>query len=1079
MSYSHAMLAGIVDRSATLAERLRGGGEAPLAASDLARQRFAKWRDTVSPDDDVAFDRRFIWDGLHRGAALHRLGCAAVERDVPLPGWASVFEELSDAAAGVFAEIAENPAGSIDRALRTEEPLAFEDVLLPFVRVARARLSRRLKLDTTSVDPGALADLEHGLLAELSRVCGETLFIEFSVQRASAPVRIEATGGVYHAFRERMLATGMSALFVRYPVLARLVGTRVGYWIECSSELLLRLTADAAALEDTFGNGQPLGVATAIGGGVGDSHRGGRAVRIVTFASGVRAVYKPRPIVTEVALGRLASRLNEEFTLPLRTPRCISRDGYGWVEFMVAEPCADAAAAQRYHQRVGMLLALAYGLGASDLHHENLIAAGEHPVLIDLEVLAASPASLTNPDNPTADAFGRAMWETVLRTALLPMRDRKRRLRDFGGLVRPVGALANRLSWTGLNTDWMSRRERAAPIPETAPNVPYLNGAQVYPDRYVDHILAGFGEVYDVLAARRNELLEPGAPIDSLRLARARVVLRDTSLYGTLIRRASHPTLLENGVDRSIALDVVHRAGMRHSERPPLWPTFAVESESLFDLDVPYFSSLANDTVLRTDDGEPIAEYTHQSGFDRLTERLANLGERDRQRQSALIRVAFSSHGMRREQRLAHDIDPACVAPDAVPLTREMALAEARGIGAELRNAALEGDGGWWWSGITHDMRTKQMWIDNTGLSLGHGRAGIALFFAGLYRVGGDTADASAARRALGRLADGDPRAAMSEFERDDALGMGIGLAGVVYALATIGRWLHDERLMAAAKRAARTVDDATLRTDSLLDVYGGSAGLLLSLLALESAAPSNELRSLAIACGHHILESRQTDATTGQRVWRTIEDDVTTGFAHGSSGIAYALMRLHSRTKRREFLDAAIEALAFEERLYLPSRQNWLEGPEQLSEPEDKATLWCTWCHGATGIGLSRIGALQAGAGELVPNLTARLTTDLGVAVQTTSGRDLGASDHLCCGNFGRISLLADAGHLTGDASALAAAHELAGRVVARAREAGMYAMSTDATFTPGLLQGTCGVGYELLRLAQPRRLSPVLLLA
>jgi lantibiotic modifying enzyme len=46
---------------------------------------------------------------------------------------------------------------------------------------------------------------------------------------------------------------------------------------------------------------------------------------------------------------------------------------------------------KRYYQRAGQLLCLLYVLGANDCHNENLIACGEHPVLVDLETLMHHP----------------------------------------------------------------------------------------------------------------------------------------------------------------------------------------------------------------------------------------------------------------------------------------------------------------------------------------------------------------------------------------------------------------------------------------------------------------------------------------------------------------------------------------------------------------------------------------------------------------------------------------------------------------------------------------------------------------
>ncbi len=63
------------------------------------------------------------------------------------------------------------------------------------------------------------------------------------------------------------------------------------------------------------------------------------------------------------------------------------RGAYGWTEFVEAQACDTPEQVQRFYERQGGYLALLYFLEATDFHLENLIAAGEHPVLVDLEAL--------------------------------------------------------------------------------------------------------------------------------------------------------------------------------------------------------------------------------------------------------------------------------------------------------------------------------------------------------------------------------------------------------------------------------------------------------------------------------------------------------------------------------------------------------------------------------------------------------------------------------------------------------------------------------------------------------------------
>ena len=68
------------------------------------------------------------------------------------------------------------------------------------------------------------------------------------------------------------------------------------------------------------------------------------------------------------------------------------RDGYGWTEFVNHTGCADAKGHKRFFRRAGAWLALFHWFAGTDMHRENIIADGDHPVPIDLEMLLQAAA---------------------------------------------------------------------------------------------------------------------------------------------------------------------------------------------------------------------------------------------------------------------------------------------------------------------------------------------------------------------------------------------------------------------------------------------------------------------------------------------------------------------------------------------------------------------------------------------------------------------------------------------------------------------------------------------------------------
>src|SRR5262249_11278862 len=252
-------------------------------------------------------------------------------------------------------------------------------------------------------------------------------------------------------------------------------------------EFLQHLCADADALRTHFREGSELGMLTEVKGD-GDTHRGGRSVRIVTFSSGLRLVYKPRPMAVEVQVQQLLAWLNQGGAQPpLRTLKVLDAGRHGWSEWVAAAGCHAVAEVQRFYERLGGLLAVLYGLAASDMHHENLIAAGEHPVLVDLE-------ALFHPDVHTWDlgradqAAARTQRDSVMRTLLLPFRHAvalNGEGIDISGLAQAEGQPTpySVPQWRDEGTDAM-RLERTPRTMSGARNCPTLNGTAVDPLDY-------------------------------------------------------------------------------------------------------------------------------------------------------------------------------------------------------------------------------------------------------------------------------------------------------------------------------------------------------------------------------------------------------------------------------------------------------------------------------------------------------------------------------------------------------------------------------------------------------------------
>lgn len=1069
MSLDGVGLQTLVNRSTALGERL--AGVRPTAAGNghpvTDSVRLIQWCDRAARGDYEAFARRLDWDGhdlSHARSALE----APRHSSEPAQPWVYLLDDAL-AAARRSGQLASHSAIPGDRAIRKGEPVPFAEILLPIVTTARRRL-RAVAGDAerAGLSDEALSALEHGLLQQLSHLCEPTLRVALGVFQARHSSGWLAAGsalwngaGPPDDFTAHMLQSGLEALLEEHSALARLLATRVSFWIEATAELLQRLASDRRALDAGFGSAGPLGSVLGVQADLSDSHSRGRTVSVLTFESGTKVVYKPRNIAMERVFNELLEWINQRAPDPaLRTLRVLDRGAYGWVEFAAAQDCNDSVEVERYYHRAGRLLCLAHALGAGDLHRENVVASGEHPVLIDLEVLMTP--------RRTEPRFGESKYwlhalrlrdESVLRTLLLPYRQvtQKGMTAEGGGLGAMGSALKRGPSGTADNGNHTERTV----------NLPVLHGRPIPAGEQQTALIAGFTDMYRFLMDRKQELLGADSPFTAFADQPVRIILRPTAVYRAALNRALHPNFLKEGIDRSIELETLRRPVLWTKQKPVLWAAYGSEQQELERGDVPICHTSSTSRDLHTGCCGTIADFAENSGYEESRARVAALDPEDLERQVQFIRVALTAYPVLPRVRPA-TTEAAEPKPDLVDGSEHRAGEEARLLAEELIRLAIHGaNGSATWVALLGNTDPARCGLHRIEEDLWSGRTGIALFFAALDAVagGGYRAMARSTLQPLIRGLDAE------DYGEGLAQRLGIGgargLGGIAHALCRSGELLGDGELLEAAFRIGKLITPERIAADADLDVFTGSAGALLGLLTLYDACPDAELLERAVACSHHLLAKRVQDESTQYRAWPSPEGHLASGFAHGAAGIAYALVRLHQYTGNQLLLDAAAESYEFERGLFDAAAGNWWDH-SSASQGDEASPAKNAWCHGAAGIGLARL----ASSGTLRTETSQR---DIDAAIKAVGEGPLEGPDHLCCGAFGIIELLLTASQRLARPDLLHLARRRADEIVVRSN--GIYRLASDNGFSPYFFQGWAGLGYQLLRLWHPDRLRSVLL--
>lgn len=1062
-------------RALTLDERRRMLDTAWVQAGahdeTLAAKRLARWRAQVPFGDDRVFDRRLEVEAFDLtrfnqllGTHEHRLA----EMQDAAPDW---LRELARA----FDHYPEMrlPDG-LEQACATNATLGFLVPIAPLIQTAVARTRAGVtalcaRFPTAPLDPKTTTGLLLvGLAEQLIGNLYRTMILELHVARLGGCLDGADAAGRFTSFIQQMRDPERAWLFLQeYPVLARRLVTAIDQRVRFVLELVERLCCDHAALTQTFAVAD-IGHLSQVVTGAGDTHDDGRSVAVLHFSSGFRLVYKPRSLAVEQAFQDLLQQLNQWGAAPsLRTLKILQRADYGWVECVAAGACADQAGAARFFQRQGSLLAVLYALQATDFHHENLIAAGEHPVLIDLESLFHPHLGMPADGGGSQWRAMQAMNYSVLRIGLLPSRlfgQPGGPGIDVSGLAGEDGQLspfAMPMVDGGVHDDFrVVHRQVALP---GADNRAHLDGKVLNGLDYADDLCAGFTAMYQLLQRRQAALTAEDGLLQAFADVSIRVILRPTRIYGLFLRDALHPDHLRDGLDRDRFFD---RLWANIDENPDMARIIPHERHDLLRGDVPMFTAKPNDRALWRADSVAIPDFLDEMPLARVCRGLAGFNHDDLNRQIWFIKASLATlqhhhdHVHRRGYLLPEA--PAAVAPSDL-------IAAAVAVADHLREIAVAGEKDCTWIGVTM-ARFNEWTLNPLGPDLYDGLPGLILFLAYLAEVDGAARHRAFAERALVSL----EAYRAGEDLLLTTVGAFSGLGGMVYLYTHLGvLWRrHDylERAVAYAARITQLVD-----RDTHYDLISGAAGALVALLGLYRVDPNDDVLAAAVACGDH-LRRRATVVADGV-AWQvdSMGPRPLTGFSHGTAGIAYALSALADQTGDGRYHETAQAAFAYERAFFDQHAGNWpdLRDAALLGQAGLPETHFETaWCHGAPGIGLSRV---LAGAFQGDP----RARTEVEMAVTTTLRSGFGQNHSLCHGDLGNLDILQQIAQATADRALLAEVQRLAAAVVADIRDQGYRCGLPLAVTSPGLMTGLAGIGYGLLRLAAPDAVPSILALA
>jgi hypothetical protein len=417
---------------------------------------------------------------------------------------------------------------------------------------------------------------------------------------------------------------------------------------------------------------------------------------------------------------------------------------------------------------------------------------------------------------------------------------------------------------------------------------------------------------------------------------------------------------------------------------------------------------------------------------------------------------------------------------------RTVLLEAAAKIADRLRREAMWSGNGCTWpiaqSGTTGSVMA--------GPELYRGAAGIGLALAELAGLIGDRSLAHAAKGSLHYATLEGRKLPYTSF------GLYLGRVGLAYVLARIAHACQEQEY----RDAALDVLGPTINmeyADRGLDVIGGAAGAIPALLCIDKWLDYGRAKESAIRLGNRILSAARKHPVGWSWPSYGPQSADLTGLGHGASGYGYSLLELYGATGHETFRYAALQAFAYERSRFDPDEQNWPDyrlmsrgsGPSHttgsaLPPPEagspgvgtsPQKAFMLAWCHGAAGIGLTRLRALQFLADEEI-----RFEAQVSVArTRKALERQKPASYCLCHGGFGNCELLLQAADRGAGLHQKAFVYGYIDDALDQVKKGhnhwpcGLVGIQQE----PGLMLGDSGIVHFLTRAAAPERIESILL--
>lgn len=818
--------------------------------------------------------------------------------------------------------------------------------------------------------------------------------------------------------------------FDKYPVLARVLVEMTTMFIKNTIEVFDHINEDKIKLKSHFHIDEKDFIIDTIYYGLGDSHNGNKTVMTLAFENNRKILYKPKNLHVNIAFSKLCDYLNDRAPiLPLKTVNSLAVNDHGYEDFIDHIDCQSEEEVKRYYTRFGYLLGLMYLLNGTDMHMENLIAHGEHPVIIDLETIVQQPTLFNGKDNDkTTQLIKRKVFENIDRIMLLTSRlknsDNSKGI-DISALSGAEKTLDEKvLQITNLNTDEIRFVEETAVLPGSQ-NLPLK---QIDFKKYKNNVIDGFTTICNYFINNREEILNSDV-FKSFKGLKVRQLLRNTNQYAKILGHSYHPDFLSDMLDREKILENMWSIEFNNS-------TFIIsEIEDMMFNDVPYFSYYTHGLEIYSSNRN-LGEFTSKTSYEYLIEHIIRISNEDILKQVSLIELAYGNYDIPNKIK---EYEMTVQSLKENSSTENTFLECAINLSKKILSERIKSEDLLLWMTV-NTSKYEEHSYNVISADFYDGVYGIALAMYYLYKVTNETKYYSYFEKII------------DECNTEDQIiyvEKNIGYTST-FSFIHMASFLEKEDLQKSKVKGYINKYLKKLENNIEIDVdyLNGATSLVNSLIRLYDNSHDTTYLSHIITYAEKILACFKKDEVK----------DFQAGFAHGLGPISLIFYKLYSITKSIKYLNFAADILDKDKHLY----SNYEEMP-------------LSWCRGLTGLAISRIEICKT---MKKANLD---YTEVLEEIEKINDHIMKSAmfqnDCLCHGNSGLVEYFLTRYSLTLDLHDYDMAKTIMNKIMTTQKAKGKFHLKQlEHISSIGLFTGETGILFELIRLINPEIVPSVL---